>query len=85
MKRILLVIPVMLVALALNGKQNCECGSHATAIYAYNVSGSDCCDSTAGKTGWKYEYEKERGDVWVLTGTTEISGSTAQDHCCEAV
>lgn len=65
---------------------SCECGEHSTKITAYTVEGvdADCCRApiAPGSVGFEYTYSLQTNGVWQLTGTTQISGATAQDNCC---
>lgn len=63
----------------------CECGSHALGITTFTVSSGGCCDGAAGALGVQYTYTYEGGDVWSVASTTTITGTAAQNECCDAV
>ena len=84
LKRNLLSILLLFTsyALAASGSlSNCECGTHATGITAYTVTGDDCCTGTPTTTGFFHEYEYQ-GGVWKRISTTHITGVSAQADCC---
>lgn len=60
----------------------CECGTHATAITSYLVTGDDCCLSVPYALADEYTYTLQPNGVWQHTGTTVITGSSAQSTCC---
>lgn len=59
----------------------CECGTHTFGIYAYNTNGEGCCSSVATAVAYIHYYELNEG-VWENTGSTQITGTEAQNHCC---
>ena len=66
----------------LYSETNCECGSHSVGITSYNVAGDDCCNGTPGDTAFEYTYIQQPNGVWELDTTTEITGTSAQNKCC---
>jgi len=84
LKGTLLFLVLMVLPFILNSAMNCECGSHSEGITTYNVVGGDCCASIPGPTGYIHSYEQQENGVWEHTGSTIISGSSAQDHCCNS-
>ncbi len=63
---------------------NCECGSHATGITTYTVTGvAGCCTGRVldGSVGWDNEYEWNEG-AWELVNQTQLTAQGAQDKCC---
>ncbi|MCC7506413.1 MAG: hypothetical protein IT259_13990 [Saprospiraceae bacterium] len=79
---VVLLLILLFSAFSTYAEKQCECGDHATGITAYSVNGDDCCRSTPGANGFEYTYEQQLNGVWELTGTTLISGATAQGNCC---
>ncbi|MEL6670743.1 MAG: hypothetical protein AAFR61_01075 [Bacteroidota bacterium] len=60
----------------------CECGTHATGIYTYDMTGEDCCVGTPSELGFYKTYEPAGPGIWRLVETVIISGNAARDHCC---
>ena len=81
LKKILTLFVVLGFCTYLNSATNCECGSHATGILAYTVSGTGCCTDQPYAQGWEHSYVWNEG-AWAHAGSTSIPGQVAQDRCC---
>ncbi len=81
-KFVFLFLMLITHSLALYADVNCECGEHATGITAYSTTGDDCCKGTPGTNGAFHTYTQQSNGVWQLTGTTIITGTSAQNTCC---
>ncbi len=64
------------------GALACECGTHATGIYTYNVGeGEECCSGAPGSTGFLIRYRFSEG-IWQEVSRTKLAGEEVQNHCC---
>lgn len=81
MKKIVLLLIISFASYQGNAV-NCECGTHKDGITAYNVDGKDCCTDVPGATAFEHTYIEQYPGVWVLDGSKQITGSTAQTNCC---
>ncbi|GAB4493754.1 MAG: hypothetical protein OHK0019_18380 [Saprospiraceae bacterium] len=64
-------------------RERCECGEHATGITVYHVTGTDCCKDTPEEAGFYYTYQQQSNGVWTNVSQTQITGTAAQNTCCE--
>lgn len=64
MKKAILILLIIAFNLALHGAKECNCGSFATGIYGYVVTGSSCCNSAPGAMGTYTEYIEDSPGVW---------------------
>lgn len=60
MKLKIIILPLCLMWLStlklLAAQRNCECGTHATGIYAYTVDGTNCCEGVPGASAQIHHY-----------------------------
>ena len=82
MKKVILLVFFLLSSFQFYAKKNCECGTHATGITTWSVEGEDCCTSTANPGGMQYTYYEQHPGIWVVNSTTPVTGSSAQNSCC---
>ena len=83
MRSILLALLLLqFCATTLLGEHPCRCGSFATGIYSYYVSGYNCCTDAVQNYGSYSTYILQDNGVWQLDTVTVISSGAAQGSCC---
>jgi len=79
----MIAFAIVAMPLSIFAIKNCECGTHATGITTYTVSGSDCCSSATQGSGIEYTYTQQDNGVWEVSTTKIIEASVAQSNCCD--